>query len=83
MEISTNSNLPFHVVHKTNNSPRWGVASTSISTPDVSGFQRDVGVDDSIADLGAVCEVDSRMVLQRCRRRTIDVVDVPTAPTTR
>ena len=83
MEITTNSKLPFHVVHKTNNNPRWGVTSTSISTPDVSGFQRDVGVDDSIADLGAVCEVDTRMVLQRCRRRTLDVDDVRTAPAIR
>ena len=83
MEITTNSNLTFHIVHINNNIPPYGVARTSLSTPDVVELPSDAGVDDSVADLEAVCEVDCSMVLQRCRRRTIDVVDVPKAPTIR
>ena len=45
-----------------------------------SGFKRDVGDHDSNADLGAICEVATRVVLQRCRRRALGWDDVRTAP---
>ena len=82
MEITTNSNLTFPIMH-INNDPSIGVAGAGLSTPDVVELQSDAGVDDSVADLETVCEVDCSMVLQRCRCRTIDVVDVPKAPTIR
>ena len=45
-----------------------------------SDFLRDVGDYDSNADLGAVCEVAIRVVLQRCRRRALGWGDFRTAP---
>ena len=58
MEITTNSNLIFDIVHINNTIPTYGYARTNLSTLDVVEIPNDAGVDDSVADLDAVCEVD-------------------------